>query len=66
MISSSIKSLLGKSKNMEVVADFESRPHAAVTFLVEGDKELQEMRELKMPKSPTRIQRWKVARIKQS
>ena len=28
-------SLQGKIKNMDVVEDFESRPHRAVTFLVE-------------------------------
>ena len=31
-------SLQGKIKNMEVVEDFESRPHTAVTFLVERDR----------------------------
>ena len=36
-------------KNMEVVEDFESRPHKAVAFLVKRDKELQELRELRMP-----------------
>ena len=36
---------------MEVVEDFESRPHKAVTFLVERDREMQEVRELKMPKA---------------
>ena len=41
----------GKIKKMEVVEDFESRPHKAVTFLEERDKELQEVRELKMPKA---------------
>ena len=35
---------------MEAVEDFESRPYKAVTFPVERDKELQELRELKMPK----------------
>ena len=33
--------LQGKIKNMEVVEDFESRPHKAVIFLVERDKEFQ-------------------------
>ena len=41
-------SLRGKINNMEVVEDFESRPHQAVTFLVEREKEIQEVRELKM------------------
>ena len=36
---------------MEVVEDFESRPHKAVTILVERDKEIQEERELGMPKA---------------
>ena len=43
--------LQGKLKNMEVVDDFESRPHNAVTFLVARDKSFQELRELKMPKA---------------
>ena len=30
---------------------YESRPHKAVTFLVERDKEFQELRELKMPEA---------------
>ena len=34
---------------MDAVEDFESRPHKAVTFLVDRDKELQELRKLKMP-----------------
>ena len=37
---------------MEVVEDFESRPHKAVTFLVERDKEIiRDLRQLKMPKA---------------
>ena len=40
----------GQIKNMEVMEDFESRPHKLLTFLVESDKELQELSELKMPK----------------
>ena len=43
-------SLQGKIKNMEVPQDVESRPHKAFTFLLERDKEFQELRELKMPK----------------
>ena len=35
----------GEIKNMEVVEDFEPRPHKEVTFLVERDKEIQELRE---------------------
>ena len=36
---------------MEVVEDFESRPHKAVIFVVERDKEIQEWRGQKMPKA---------------
>ena len=43
------ESLQGKHKNTEAVEDFSSRPHKAVTFLVDRDKELQVMRESKMP-----------------
>ena len=43
--------LQGKIKNMEVVEDFESRPHKVVTFLVDRDEEIQEVRELKVPKA---------------
>ena len=32
------RSLQGKFKNMEVAENFETRPHKAVTFLVERDK----------------------------
>ena len=46
------RSLQGKTKKMEVVDDFESRPHKAVTFLVERDKEIQEV---PSAKSLTRI-----------
>ena len=35
---------------MEAVEDFESRPHQATTFVVERDKEIQELREQHMPK----------------
>ena len=43
-------SLQGRIKNMEVLEDFESRPHKAVTFLVEREKEFQVWREEKRPK----------------
>ena len=43
-------SLQGKIKNMEVVEDFESRPHKAVTFLVERDKAFVVWREQKCRK----------------
>ena len=39
----------GKSSPMEVVEDFESRPHKAVSFLVESEKEMQEWNEQKLP-----------------
>ena len=39
----------GQIKNMEVVEDFESRPHKLLTFLAESVKELQELSGLKMP-----------------
>ena len=35
---------------MKVVEDFESRPHKAVSFVVERDKEIQEWTEQKLPK----------------
>ena len=35
---------------MEVVKDFEARPHKAVSFVVESEKEIQEWNEQKMPK----------------
>ena len=38
------KTLQGKIWNMEVVKDFESRMHKAVTFQVDRDKDLQEVR----------------------
>ena len=40
-----------KSRNMQVVEDVESSSHMAVTFLVEGDMEIQEVRELRVPKA---------------
>ena len=35
---------------MKVVEDFESRPHTAVSFVVEREKEIQEWNEQKLPK----------------
>ena len=35
---------------MKVVEDFELRPHKAVCFVVEKDKEVQEWNEQKLPK----------------
>ena len=42
---------MAKSRNMKVVEDVKSRLHMAVTLLVEGDKEIQEVRELRVPKA---------------
>ena len=36
-----------KIKNMKLDEEFESRPHKAVAFHVETDKELQDVREVK-------------------
>ena len=58
-------SLQGQTKNMEVVEDFESRPHKAATILAERDKQFQMWREQNMPRSTSRIQWWKTARTKQ-
>ena len=44
-------SLKGISSNLKVIEDLESRPHKAVTFLVELGKERQEWNEQKMPKA---------------
>ena len=35
---------------MKVVEDFESRPHEAVSFVVKGEKKMQEWNEQKLPK----------------
>ena len=43
-------SLRRKISQMEVVEDFESRPHTAVSFVVEREKETQEWNEQKLPK----------------
>ena len=37
---------------MKVVEDFELRPHTAVSFVVEREKEMQEWNEQKLPKVP--------------
>ena len=42
--------LKGKISHMEVVEDSESRPHRAVSFVVEREKEMQEWNEQKMSK----------------
>ena len=44
------KSLKGKFSQMKVVEDFESRPHNAVSFVVEREKDKQEWNEQKLPK----------------
>ena len=43
-------SFKGKISQMEVVEDFESRPHEAVSFVVKREKEMQEWNEQKLPK----------------
>ena len=43
-------SLKGKISQMKVVEDFESRPHKAMSFVVEREKEMQEWNEQKLPK----------------
>ena len=43
-------SLEAKISQMEVVEDNKSRPHKAVFFLVEREKEMQEWNEQKLPK----------------
>ena len=42
-------SLEGIISDMQVIEDFESRPHKAVTFIVERGKERQEWNDQKMP-----------------
>ena len=43
-------SLKGKILQMEVVEDFESRPHKAVSSVVESEKEIKEWSDQKLPK----------------
>ena len=43
-------SLKRKISQMKAVEDFESRPHEAVSFVVEGGQEIQEWNEQKLPK----------------
>ena len=43
-------SLKRKISQMKVVEDFESRPHEAVSFVVDRGKEIQEWNEQKLPK----------------
>ena len=42
--------LKGKISKMKVIEDSESRPHKAITFVVERGKERQEWSEQRMPK----------------
>ena len=57
-------SLEGNISQMKVVGDFESRPHKAVSFVVERDKEIQEWNEQKLPKVLPGYSGRKVARKK--
>ena len=43
-------SLKGKISQMQVVEDFESIPHEAVSFVVRREKEIKEWSEQKLPK----------------
>ena len=43
-------SLKGKFSQMEAVEDFESRPHKAVSFVVERERKIQEWNEQTLPK----------------
>ena len=52
----------GKFVQLEVVEDFESRRHKAVSFMVERGKEMQEWNEQKLPKVLTGSQWRKIAR----
>ena len=45
-------SLKGIISDMQVIEEFESRPHKAITFVVERGKERQERNEQKLPKAP--------------
>ena len=47
---SACNSLKGKISQMKVMEDFESKPHKAVSFVVEREKEMQERSEQKLPK----------------
>ena len=44
--------LKGRISDMKVIEDFESRPHKAVTFVVERGKERQEWNEQQLPQAP--------------
>ena len=54
----------GRISDMQVIEDFESRPHKAVTFVVQRGKARQEWNEHKLPKVVTWIQRRKFTRKK--
>ena len=55
------RSFLGKIRNMEVVEDFESRPHKAVSSVVERERN-PGMARTRHAQSATWFQWWKVAR----
>ena len=44
-------SVKGRISDMQVLEDFESRPHKAITFVVERGRERQEWNEQKLPKA---------------
>ena len=50
--------LKGKFSDMKVIEDFETRPHKAVTFVVERGKERQRWNEQKIAEGATWLQ-WK-------
>ena len=56
-------SLKGKISQMEVVEDFESRPHKVVSSVVERGKEIKEWSEKNLPKVLAAWLQWrKIAR----
>ena len=57
-------SLQEKIRNMEVVEDFESRPHKAVSIVVERDENNSWYGASKNARGATRLQWWKVVRKK--
>ena len=57
-------SLQGKISQMEVVEDFESRPHKVVSFVVKREKEIQGWNEQKLPKVEKKRRKMKTAKRK--
>ena len=57
-----VKNLKGKITKMEVVEDFESRPHRAVSFVIEREKEVQEWKRTENAQSAAWLQRRQAAR----